>query len=74
MAIVEEVLRVAGRDLSRQRFVRALEGLHRFDAGPLPPLSFGPGRRVGALGAYVVQVDGRNGIRPVSEWITLESR
>lgn len=72
LSIAIEGLRQAGRDLSRERFARALEGLHRFDAGPTPPVSFGPGRRVGALGGYVVAVDPQRGFRPVSEWIGLE--
>lgn len=74
MAIVEEGLRQAGRDLSRERFAQAVERLHRFDAGPLPPMSFGPGRRIGALGGYVVAVEPQRGFVPVSDWIALESR
>jgi ABC-type branched-subunit amino acid transport system substrate-binding protein len=74
MAIVEEGLRQAGRDLSRERFARAVEGLHRFDAGPLPPMSFGPGRRIGALGGYVVAIEPQQGFRPVSDWIALGGR
>jgi ABC-type branched-subunit amino acid transport system substrate-binding protein/cytochrome c553 len=71
-AIAAEGLRQAGRDLSRERFARALESLHRFDAGPTPPVSYGPGRRVGAFGGYVVAVDPGRGFRPVSDWIALE--
>jgi len=72
LSIALEGLRRAGRELNRERFARALEGLHRFDAGPTPPVSFGPGRRVGALGGYVLAVDPERGFRPVSEWIALE--
>lgn len=72
MAIVVEGLRQAGRDLSRERFARALEALHRFDAGPTPPVSYGPGRRVGAFGGYVVAVEPGQGFRPVSGWIGLD--
>jgi ABC-type branched-subunit amino acid transport system substrate-binding protein len=71
-SIVAEGLRQAGRDLSRERFARALEKLHRFDAGPTPPVSYGPGRRIGAFGGYVVAVDPGRGFRPVSDWIALE--
>lgn len=74
MAIVEEGLRQAGRDVSRERFARAVEGLHRFDAGPLPPISYGPGRRVGALGGYVVAIEPQGGFKPVSDWIAIEQR
>lgn len=72
LSIAVEALRRAGRELTRERFASALEGLHRFDAGPTPPVSFGPGRRVGALGGYVLAVDPQRGFRPVSDWIGLE--
>jgi len=72
MSITLEALRQAGRDVSRERFARAVEGLHRFDAGPTPPVSFGPSRRVGALGGYVVAVDPQKGFRPVSDWIGID--
>jgi hypothetical protein len=66
-------LRRAGRALSRERLVGALEGVYAFDSGLLPPLSYGPARRVGALGSYVVAVDlARRSFRPVSGWIALE--
>lgn len=72
LSIALEALRQSGRDVSRERFARAVEGLHRFDAGPTPPVSYGPARRVGALGGYVVAVDPQQGFRPVSDWIGLE--
>ena len=72
LSIAAEGLRRAGRDVSRERFERALEGLYRFDAGPTPPVSFGPGRRVGTLGGYVLAVDPRRGFRAVSDWIDVE--
>lgn len=74
MAIVEEGLRQAGRDVSRERFARAIESLHRFEAGPLPPISYGPGRRIGALGGYVVAIEPGGGFKPVSDWIAIEQR
>ena len=72
-AVLEEGLRRAGRALTRERLVDALERLYRFETGVVPPLSFGPARRVGALGGYVVAVDSTRGaFRPVSGWIALE--
>ena len=69
--ILVEGLRLAGRDLSREGLVAALEGLYDFETGVTPRISFGPNRRTGALGAYVVRVDRekRQFVR-VSEWIT----
>jgi ABC-type branched-subunit amino acid transport system substrate-binding protein len=55
--LVVEGLRRAGRDLSRIRFVEGLEELYAFKTGVTPPLTYGPNRRIGALGAHVVAVD-----------------
>ncbi len=52
-----EGLRRAGRDASRVRLTEGLEQLYNFDTGVTPPLTYGPNRRVGALGAHVVTVD-----------------
>ena len=52
-----EGLRKGGRNLSRSRLVEGLESLYRFDTGVTPPLSYGPNRRIGARGAYIVTVD-----------------
>ena len=55
--IFTEALQRAGRDLSREKLVRALEGLYEYDTGVTPRITFGPNRRVGAMGGYVVSVD-----------------
>lgn len=52
-----EGLQRAGRELSRSRFVGALEALYAFQTGLTPPLSYGPNRRIGARGAHIVSVD-----------------
>ncbi|PWB33996.1 branched-chain amino acid ABC transporter substrate-binding protein [Pseudomonas sp. SDI] len=54
MLLLEEGLKRAGRDASRDKLVAALEGLHDVDTGLTPPLGFGPGRRRGLDGAHVV--------------------
>jgi ABC-type branched-subunit amino acid transport system substrate-binding protein len=68
--LLVEGLRRAGRDLSRARLVEALEGLRGFRTGLTPPLTFGPGRRVGAPGAHAVAVDpeGRR-LVPTGPWL-----
>jgi len=43
-----EGLQRGGQELSREILVRALEGLYQFRTGITPPLTFGPGRRVGS--------------------------
>ena len=52
-----EGLKRAGADLSREKLISALEGLHDFDTGLTPRLSFGPNRRIGAPGAYMVTIN-----------------
>ena len=66
-------LELAGRNLSRERLVTTLEGFYEFDTGLMPRISFGPNRRIGALGAYIVTVDPEKKLFPASvEWISAE--
>ena len=55
--IFTEALKRAGRDLSREKLVTALEGLYEYDTGVTPSITFGPNRRVGSMGSYVVSID-----------------
>lgn len=55
--ILVEGLRRAGRNLSRERLLEALEGIFEFDTGLTPLVTFSKIRRTGALGAYIVEVD-----------------
>jgi len=55
--ITVEGLERAGRNLSREELVLALEGVKDYHPGLVPPVSFGPDRRIGALGAHIVRVD-----------------
>ncbi|MHA6194979.1 cytochrome c/ABC transporter substrate-binding protein [Pseudomonas wadenswilerensis] len=57
MLLLGEGMKQAGRDISRERLVAALEGLHDFATGLTPPISFGPGRRLGLNGAHVVTLE-----------------
>lgn len=67
-----EGLARSGRELSREKLIRAIEGLYEFETGLTPPLSYGPNRRIGALGAYVVPVDLiAGGLGADVEWIPL---
>lgn len=71
--VLVEGLKRAGRDLSRERLVRELEGLTDFRTGLMPPISYNPRRRVGALGGYVLALDpGQRKLSPSSKWIELE--
>jgi ABC-type branched-subunit amino acid transport system substrate-binding protein len=55
--IFTEALKRAGRDLTREKLITALEGLYEYDTGVTPSITFGPNRRVGAMGAYVLSID-----------------
>ncbi len=56
MMVAIEGLRRAGRDLTREGFVRALESLREWSPGGLSaPLSFGPGRHHGLNGVRLLQ-------------------
>lgn len=64
-------LRQAGRDPTREKLISALESLYEFETGLTPSLSYGPNRRIGALGAHVVAVDLRQrSLGGESEWVT----
>ncbi|HYE16329.1 MAG TPA: ABC transporter substrate-binding protein, partial [Pyrinomonadaceae bacterium] len=52
-----EAAKSSGRQLTRASLVASLERLRDFQTGVLPPLTFGPNRRVGSEGAYVVGLD-----------------
>ena len=71
--ILVHALELCGRDLSRERLVTALEGLYEYDTGLMPKITFGPNRRIGALGAYVVTIDPEKKLFPASvEWVAVE--
>jgi ABC-type branched-subunit amino acid transport system substrate-binding protein len=67
--LMVEGLRRAGRKLDRFSLVEGLEALYAFETGLTPPLTFGPNRRIGALGAHVVAVDlMQKTYEPVGGW------
>ncbi|HYG11868.1 MAG TPA: ABC transporter substrate-binding protein, partial [Pyrinomonadaceae bacterium] len=71
--LLVEGLKRAGRDLSREKFIAALEGLYDYDTGLTPPITYGPNRRVGAAGAYIVAVETETKrFAPASGWIGIK--
>jgi ABC-type branched-subunit amino acid transport system substrate-binding protein len=52
-----EATKSSSRKLTRAELIKSLEQLRNFNTGVLPPITFGPNRRVGAAGSYVVGVD-----------------
>ena len=55
--IFTEALKRSGRELSREKLITTLEGIYEYETGVTPTITFGPNRRVGAMGAYVVSID-----------------
>lgn len=69
--ILVEGLKQAGRDLSREKLIEALEGFYDFETGLTPKISYGPNRRIGALGAYIITIDvEKKQFLPASGWIS----
>jgi hypothetical protein len=56
--ILMEALRRAGRDVTRERLVHALETLQDFHTGLIPPVSYSATRRIGSSGAWIVPFAG----------------
>ena len=52
-----EAAKMSGKQMDRTAFINALERLHEFKTGVIPPVTFGPNRRVGSITSYVVGVD-----------------
>lgn len=67
--IFTEGLKRAGRELSREKLITALEGLYEYDTGVTPSITFGPNRRVGAMGAYVLSIDPAKGEFVSDGWV-----
>jgi ABC-type branched-subunit amino acid transport system substrate-binding protein len=69
--LLAHAMKQAGRDISREKLIGALEGLYEFSTGLTPPITYNANRRIGALGAYIVAVDlEKRSFIPASEWIT----
>jgi ABC-type branched-subunit amino acid transport system substrate-binding protein len=71
--VLVHALELCGKDLSRERLITTLEGLYEYETGLMPKITFGPNRRIGALGAYVVTIDPEKKLFPASvEWIAVD--
>ncbi|HSM31981.1 MAG TPA: ABC transporter substrate-binding protein [Woeseiaceae bacterium] len=55
--VLVEALERAGRDLTRDEIVKALESLDEFHPGLAPVLSYNEDRRTGSVGVHIVPVD-----------------
>jgi len=55
--VLVEGLKRSGAELSRERLLDVLEQLYEFRTGLTPSIIYGPNRRIGASGAYVIRVE-----------------
>lgn len=55
--VLVEALKLAGPELTRDKFISALEKIKEFDSGLGGKISFGPGQRMGVNSIFVVAVD-----------------
>jgi hypothetical protein len=64
-----EGLKLTGKDLTRENFVKAMEKIKDLDTGVGPNLTFGPNLRAGAHSAHIVKADAAKGqFKAVTEW------
>jgi len=71
--VFAEGLKRAGRSLSREKLLLALEGLADFQPGLLPPISYNRSRRIGAFGGYIMTLDlETKQLKQASNWISLQ--
>jgi ABC-type branched-subunit amino acid transport system substrate-binding protein len=68
--LFEEGIRRCGEALSRARLTDELERLSAFSTGFSRPLTFGPNRRIGSTGAYLLMVDpAGHSLQPTGGWV-----
>ncbi|MBT4643147.1 MAG: ABC transporter substrate-binding protein [Deltaproteobacteria bacterium] len=56
-----EGLRLTGRDLTREKFIMAMEKIKNFNTGVGSNITFGPGLRAGGHSAFIVRANGKEG-------------
>jgi len=72
--IMTEGLKRAGKDLTADKLITALESMKNFDPdGLIPPVTWGPDRREGGVGVRLLKVDLANkALVPITGWIMPE--
>ena len=71
--VLLEGLERSGRDLTRDNLIERLESLRAFETGYGPPVTFGPARRLGARGAYILKADlGKKTWLPAGGWVGVD--
>lgn len=66
-----EGLKRAGRNLTRESYIAALEGMKNWENGIIPPVSFSGTNHLTQSAGFMVEVKG-NVFQPISGWLSLE--
>jgi ABC-type branched-subunit amino acid transport system substrate-binding protein len=70
-----EAAKLSSRQLDRVTLINSLEQIQDLRTGVVPPITFGPNRRVGSFGSYVVGIDLSNKqYTPVSDRLVPKER
>ena len=73
--VLFEATKLVGRQLDRTTLINSLEQLQDFRTGVVPPITFGPNRRVGSIGSYIVGVDlGNKQYTPLTDRLVPKER
>lgn len=63
-----EAMKSSGKRIDRATLISALEGIQDFRTGVVPPVTFGPNRRVGSNASYIVGIEsGKMQYLPLTE-------
>jgi len=67
--VFSEGLRLSGKELTREKFITAMERIKDFNTGVGPNITFGPNLRAGADSAFIVKANTKSGqFEKVTEW------
>jgi len=69
--LLTEGLRRAGKDVTREKLVEAMETISDFKTDVFPPISYGPKVRAGASGAYYAEIEGDR-FKKFTDWIIVK--
>ncbi len=68
-AVFCEGLRLTGPNVTREKFIKAMESIKDFDTGVGPNITFGPNLRAGARSAFIIKADGQSGkFERLTDW------
>ena len=68
-ALLENGLQSAGRELTREKLITSLERLYEWSTGFTPPVTYNPNRRIGARGAYILDLNPRDVDASQNKWV-----